>query len=269
MTVQLPLAAVASPAALGAVRALCRVGSAPSAPIVPAAATSTAALPLLIGDFERIFPFDDATAAASDTLATPAAAAAAQQRLQAGKTAAASAPASASGAASPLVLANFTRTVISSLKLRMRERDRLAADHRRLREADSSLPLRQSFVPSIAAPSPWTPQTLQEAVQRARKAAQSERNRSGIAEPEVKEATAAQEVAEATDTDTAQERYPTSAAQDDSTAADGEQKAEMRDEGRTLQATLNQEKQQQMQQQQQQQQQLAQEEQQASSAAAL
>ena len=121
----------------------------------------------MIGDFERIFPFDAATAAAADSITAGAIA-----RLP-------------KGAATPLPLlfGNFARSVVGAVKARIRERDRLIAERRRARELDPSLPLRQPFVATSSAPSPWTPEAIAVAVGKAKAAARAERARLGIPEP--------------------------------------------------------------------------------------
>lgn len=148
-------------------------GVASSAPVPASTASSS---PALIGDFERIFPFDAATAAASEALAPSAAAS---------NAAAARGSKAASSAQQPLalLLGSFARAVVTGIKSRARDRERTAAARARAREADPSLPLRQSFVPSSDVPSPWTPEALAAAVAAARAAAKAERARLGLPEP--------------------------------------------------------------------------------------
>ena len=155
------------------------IGAAPSAPI-SASASAPSSSPALIGDFERIFPFDAATTAASEALAPVASSAA-------GGAAAAGARGSkgASSASQPLalLLGSFARAVVTGIKTRSRDRERTAAARARARESDPSLSLRQSFVPSSDVPSPWTSEALAAAVAAARAAAKAERARLGLPEP--------------------------------------------------------------------------------------
>jgi hypothetical protein len=121
---------------------------------------STGSAPLLIGDFERIFPFDAVTAQASDSIATASV-------LRAKAT-----------APLPVLFSAFAKQTISSLKHRIRARDPVVAE----RANDSSLTLRHAFAPTSLLPPPWTPESIAVAVARAKDAAKLERARLGLPE---------------------------------------------------------------------------------------
>jgi hypothetical protein len=148
----------------------------------------------LIGDFERIFPFDAPTAAASESLAI---AAPTHKSSKAGHGMGNGALPVGGAAPPPLVLAAFAKQVISSIRARARDRDRVSAIRARARAADPSLPLRQSFVSASDLPSPWTAAALEAAVARAKEAARNERARLGISEPVATDSAAGEERDEA------------------------------------------------------------------------
>jgi hypothetical protein len=148
----------------------------------------------LIGDFERIFPFDAPTASASESLAI---AAPTLKSLKAGNVMGNGALPVGGAAPPPLVLAAFAKQVIRSIRARARDRDRVAATRARARAADPSLPLRHSFVPASDVPSPWTAAALEAAVARAKEAARNERARLGIPEPVATDSAAGEERDEA------------------------------------------------------------------------
>jgi hypothetical protein len=136
---------------------------------------STADLPTLIGDFERIFPFDSVTANISDTLRSSA-----HTQVQPGKGISASA---SNGTPTPLIIGDFIRTVTSRMKLRIRSRDRIHQERQNACKLDPSLSIRQSFVDTSDIPSPWTSDVLDAAVDRAKRAAMNERIRLKLPEP--------------------------------------------------------------------------------------
>lgn len=132
---------------------------------------STGATPTLIGDFERIFPFDSATTAASDSIAT------------------ASVLRAKAVAPLPVLFSQFAKTTVGAVRARQRARDKVVAE----RAKDPALPLRHAFAPTSLLPSPWTPDAIAAAVQRAKDAARNERARLGLPEPMVEVAQAADE----------------------------------------------------------------------------
>lgn len=160
------------------------------APSASSGFVSTGAAPQLIGDFERIFPFDQATTEASDSIATAAV-------LKA-----------KAAAPTPVLFSSFAKSTVTAVKSRIRARDRVVAD----RAKDPTLPLRFAFSPSslLPSPSPWTEDAIAKAVERAKEAARHERARIGITE-QAHAQSKAQSTSVHADTDAAAELEPTSA----------------------------------------------------------
>jgi len=162
-------------AAVAATSAAASSLAAAAAPIP--APTDGCSAPLLIGDFERIFPFNSSTADAADSLAPSAH----------NKQSTASRSASSSNA-QPMAqqFQHFTRTTIQQVKLRIRAREKVEAEQSRLRQeaidtgSNHVPPLRASFTPTSDIPSPWTSATIEAAVNAAKAAARAERARLGI-----------------------------------------------------------------------------------------